>query len=178
MDPRDRADAVLSKARARGKFVVTPENATSPMDSANTQQIARAVVAEIDQKQDPDRTMVLPASLIAAHDHHLAEASPTRPLTKSVPDDAKTGSPQPSSPEISPVQQQPDQGLVVTAGAPQPRSASSPNTNRENSDTDTKRAETSSPDSASEQELEGLIPTITQKSSTFSSLSRTLEGLD
>ena len=36
MDPRLRADEALARARARGAFVVTPDNATSPMDAANT----------------------------------------------------------------------------------------------------------------------------------------------
>ena len=44
MDPRDRADAALARARARGAFVVTPDDAVSPMDAKNTQQIPRIVV--------------------------------------------------------------------------------------------------------------------------------------
>jgi hypothetical protein len=82
MDPRDRADALLARARARGAFVVTPENATSPMDSSNTQQIPREMVNEIDRGQDPDTTTVLPASMIAANDHahHLADEEPTTSL--------------------------------------------------------------------------------------------------
>ncbi|WP_026360302.1 hypothetical protein [Amycolatopsis nigrescens] len=81
MDPRDRADALLSRARARGAFVVTPDNATSPMDASNTQQIARAVVAEIDRSQDPDTTAQLPAKLIEENDdHHLASSQPTNRL--------------------------------------------------------------------------------------------------
>jgi hypothetical protein len=58
MDPRDRADAILARARARGAFVVTPESAVSPMDAANTLQIPRAVVAAVD---DAEKTMVVPA---------------------------------------------------------------------------------------------------------------------
>lgn len=87
MDPRDRADAVLARARARGAFVVTLENATSPMDSSNTQQIPRSVVNEIDRSQDPDTTTVLPASMIAANDdqHHLAEVEPTTRLDTGEP---------------------------------------------------------------------------------------------
>jgi hypothetical protein len=80
MDPRERADALLARARARGAFVVTPDNMTSPMDSSNTQQIPASVVAEIDHAHDPDTTTVLPASLIAANDHHLAGAEPTTRL--------------------------------------------------------------------------------------------------
>ena len=64
MDPRERADAILARARARGAFVVTPESAVSPMDAASTLQIPRAVVAAADQ-QDPEATMVVPA--VAVH---------------------------------------------------------------------------------------------------------------
>jgi hypothetical protein len=63
MDPRDRADAILARARARGAFVVTPESAVSPMDAANTLQIPRAVVAAADE-QDPEATMVVPAPMV------------------------------------------------------------------------------------------------------------------
>lgn len=60
MDPRDRADAILARARARGAFVVTPESAVSPMDAASTLQIPRAVVAAADER-DAEKTMVVPA---------------------------------------------------------------------------------------------------------------------
>lgn len=65
MDPLERADAALARARARGAFVVTPESALSPMDAANTLQIPRAVVSANDQRRDddPDQTMVVPGSL-------------------------------------------------------------------------------------------------------------------
>ncbi|MFF4593067.1 hypothetical protein ACQPXB_05680 [Amycolatopsis sp. CA-161197] len=80
MDPRDRADALLARARSRGAFVVTPDNMTSPMDASNTQQIPRSVVSELDQ-QDPDTTTQLPASLIEENDEHpLAKPSTTTPL--------------------------------------------------------------------------------------------------
>ena len=59
MDPLDRADAVLARARARGAFVVTPESAVSPMDAANTLQIPRVVVSSNDE-QDPHSTVVVP----------------------------------------------------------------------------------------------------------------------
>ncbi|TCP49246.1 hypothetical protein EV191_10968 [Tamaricihabitans halophyticus] len=59
MDPRQRADAALARARARGGFVVTPDNAVSPMDAANTQKIPRAVVAAAEVREDPEPTVVL-----------------------------------------------------------------------------------------------------------------------
>jgi hypothetical protein len=56
------------------------------MDSSNTQQIPRSVVNEIDRSQDPDTTTVLPASMIAANDHHhLAEVEPTTRLDTGEP---------------------------------------------------------------------------------------------
>ena len=60
MDPRDRADAILARARARGAFVVTPESAVSPMDAASTLQIPRAVVSAADENAS-ETTMVVPA---------------------------------------------------------------------------------------------------------------------
>ncbi|MFI7675277.1 hypothetical protein [Actinophytocola sp. NPDC049390] len=65
MDPRERADAILARARARGAFVVTPESAVSPMDAASTLQIPRAVVRAADE-QDPEQTMVVPAPELPA----------------------------------------------------------------------------------------------------------------
>jgi hypothetical protein len=82
MDPRDRADAVLARAQQR-EGVVTPDNMTSPMDSANTQKIPRSVVRRIDSEPDPDTTTKLPSSMIEANDvrrSHLSESSPTTPM--------------------------------------------------------------------------------------------------
>jgi hypothetical protein len=56
MDPRERADAALARARARGAFVVTPDDAISPMDAASTLQIPRSVIAAADSA---DNTMVI-----------------------------------------------------------------------------------------------------------------------
>ncbi len=53
MDPRNRADETLARARARGAFVVTPDNATSPMDASTTQRIPRNVIASGDADPDP-----------------------------------------------------------------------------------------------------------------------------
>lgn len=59
MDPRLRADEALARARARGAFVVTPDNATSPMDAANTVRIPRDVVNSAAADTD---TNMLPAA--------------------------------------------------------------------------------------------------------------------
>jgi len=56
MDPRERADAALARARARGAFVVTPDDAISPMDAASTLQIPRSVIAAADNAEN---TMVI-----------------------------------------------------------------------------------------------------------------------
>lgn len=62
MDPRERADAILARARARGAFVVTPESAVSPMDATSTLQIPRAMVTAIDERHhDPEATMIVSA---------------------------------------------------------------------------------------------------------------------
>jgi len=61
MDPRDRADAMLARARARHAFIVTPEDAVSPMDAANTLQIPRAVVDAADTCGGEESTSSMPA---------------------------------------------------------------------------------------------------------------------
>lgn len=76
MDPRERAEALLARARARSPHVVTPDDATSPMDSANTQQIPRAVVNQIDRGEDPDTTAVVPASVIDSVQGKLPQTEP------------------------------------------------------------------------------------------------------
>lgn len=81
MDPRERADAALSRARARDAYVVTPENAISPMDASNTQQIPRSVVRAADMREiDPDATTVLREEDIRSHGGagtYLADREPT-----------------------------------------------------------------------------------------------------
>ncbi|MCI2422186.1 hypothetical protein MOQ72_32620 [Saccharopolyspora sp. K220] len=59
MDPRLRADEALARARARGAFVVTPDNATSPMDAASTVRIPREIVSRADPA---DTTQVFPSA--------------------------------------------------------------------------------------------------------------------
>jgi hypothetical protein len=57
MDAIARADEALARARTRA-HVVTPEDATSPMDAASTVQIPRRLIDAIDH-QDPDSTMII-----------------------------------------------------------------------------------------------------------------------
>jgi hypothetical protein len=56
MDALARADEALARARGRA-HVVTPEDATSPMDDASTVQIPRQLIAAVDPQQD---TVVMP----------------------------------------------------------------------------------------------------------------------
>ncbi|MEU6643749.1 hypothetical protein ABZ863_14520 [Saccharomonospora sp. NPDC046836] len=113
MDPRDRANAVLSRAQARAG-VVTPDNMTSPMDAANTQQIPGAVVRQLDEGQDPDTTTKLPASMIASNDSHLAESPPTSRIDPPPPRQDLAREPEFEQTEIS--------GLVPTTRAVPSRS--------------------------------------------------------
>lgn len=59
MDALSRAEETLARARAR-RHVVTPDDATSPMDSASTVQIPRVVIEAIDPHTDPELTMIVP----------------------------------------------------------------------------------------------------------------------
>lgn len=112
MDPRDRADALLSRAQARDGYVVTPQNATSPMDAANTQQIARSVVSGADD--DPDSTTVVSSSVIEANDH-LAEPQPTTPLsTESEPKPTVRLGRKPRPAPVSDVEEEELGGLIPT----------------------------------------------------------------
>ncbi|MDX8051854.1 hypothetical protein SK571_20885 [Lentzea sp. BCCO 10_0798] len=86
MDPRDRADAMLARARARGRNIVTPDNMTSPMDASDTQQIPRALVNAVDPRRDPDSTMILAPAQMGHQQpqrpqHHAPhQPMPTQPM--------------------------------------------------------------------------------------------------
>jgi len=59
MDALARADEALARARSRAN-VVTPEDATSPMDAASTVQIPRQLIAALDPRQgDTESTMII-----------------------------------------------------------------------------------------------------------------------
>lgn len=76
MDPLDRADALLSRAQARGTFVVTPNSAVSPMDAASTVQIPRTMVTGADEDIDPDATTVLSDEQIRENDEQRRPDTP------------------------------------------------------------------------------------------------------
>ena len=174
MDPRDRADALLARARSRGAFVVTPDNMTSPMDASSTQQISRAVVSGL----DPDTTTQLPASLIEENDHPLANGSrtqpsphplaqptPTRPFevpgpqSSNAPTVPQPTQPQPTQPQPTvPSPAGPQQATTPLAARPQATPVSSPLRD------------------PAEQEMTGLVPTVKQTTGK-SNLSRRLDGL-
>lgn len=150
MDPRDRADALLARAQARGVFVVTPDRATSPMDSANTQQIPRAAIDGLDNGQDPDTTTQLPASLIEENDHPLAGSAPTRRLEsqggRRPQATAPLATPAPTTPMHTPLARRP-QAEPITSPLKEP-----------------------------DPEDTGLVPTVT-KNNGKSDLSRRLDGI-
>ncbi|HEX4221994.1 MAG TPA: hypothetical protein VHZ97_06520 [Pseudonocardiaceae bacterium] len=130
MDPRDRADAALARARARGAFVVTPDDAVSPMDAKNTQQIPRAVVNALDTRQDGDTTMVIAAGAARGQ---VPQQQPTEPISPALLEETRTQPvqlptqqpaypPQPPVPDQPPVPRELD-GLVPTVQQPaNPRS--------------------------------------------------------
>ncbi|RSM64963.1 hypothetical protein DMH04_50330 [Kibdelosporangium aridum] len=121
MDPRERADAALARARARGAFVVTPEDAISPMDAANTLQIPRVVVSSLDeQRPDSETTMVV--------GHPLADPQPTQSQpSPRKPQPYPSGQQQPPAPprQAAPPEQEQDpqpEGMVPTVQKkPSPR---------------------------------------------------------
>lgn len=89
MDPRDRADAMLARARARRGYVVTPDDAVSPMDAASTMQIPRAVVSALDESEEP-ATSSMPAPNArgrtpAPRTHHEDIALATPDVTQPLP---------------------------------------------------------------------------------------------
>jgi hypothetical protein len=158
MDPRDRADALLARAQARGAFVVTPDSATSPMDSSNTQQISRAAIDGLDRSQDPDTTTQLPASLIEENDHPLAGAAPTRRLE--VPNGRRPQATTPlSTPTPTTPMRTPGQSPVTTPLARRPQAEPITSPLKEPGPEDT-----------------GLVPTVTQTNGK-SDLSRRLDGI-
>ena len=150
MDPRDRADALLARAQARGVFVVTPDSATSPMDSANTQQIPRAQIDGLDRSSDPDTTTQLPASLIEENDHPLAGSAPTRRMEvqggRRPQQTTPLSTPSPTTPMHTPLSRRP-QAEQITSPLKEP-----------------------------DPEDTGLVPTVTQNIGK-SDLSRRLDGI-
>jgi hypothetical protein len=112
MDPRERADAALARARARGAFVVTPDDAISPMDAASTLQIPRSVIAAADSAES---TMVIARSQINQvyqQTPPYQQTQPQYPVEPAYPD-----YPDPEEPQAT----RPVDGLVPTMQQPSPQ---------------------------------------------------------
>lgn len=158
MDPRERADAILARARARGAFVVTPESAVSPMDAASTLQIPRAVVKAADERdEDAEATMVVPGSRVRRRQDHDDElpAIAQEALTDVVATPPKGGKRQSANPR-------PPRELPQQVPAP---------------DTVTMPMDDVTPEPEPEpEELDGLIPTVKQPPKSRSTLSQRLDG--
>ncbi len=176
MDPRDRADAALARARARSAFVVTPDDAVSPMDATNTQQIPRAVVRALDTNgPDGDTTMVIASGVangqVQQGQPSFAQYPAAQPLTSAqLPVQPYPGQhghqgqvqqPQPTQP-ISPalLEATPTQPVQVPNQQPQQTYRPAP-----------EPAQPPAP-----RELDGLVPTVQQPANQRSTLSRRLEG--
>ncbi|HEY3752703.1 MAG TPA: hypothetical protein VGL80_26255 [Pseudonocardiaceae bacterium] len=157
MDPRERADAALARARARGAFVVTPDDAVSPMDASSTVQIPRSVVAAADNRDESDSTMVIPAGMARGQAPQYPQAPPPR------------GYPQHGgqyqSGQHQPVPYPDNQ---YQSGQHQPVPQPPPNNGwPEQQPHD---------DQPTPRQLDGLVPTTQQPSTQRSSLSRRLDG--
>jgi hypothetical protein len=177
MDPRARADALLARASARGAFVVTPDNATSPMDSANTQQIPRSVVAEIDRDTDPDTTTQLPASLIAQNDHHLSGPEPTTRLDMAPVRPAGVTQPQPYPRQPSSQRQNPTRPQNSAQNSALPQATTPLSRRPPAAPVQSPLIERPEPEPELENEVGGLVPTVKQNPSGRSNLSRRLDGI-
>lgn len=132
MDPRERAEVALARARARGSYVVTPDDAISPMDAKNTLQIPRSlIVAAARRDDDPEATMVVPASALTSMGDDRTRSMPPpappqarRPDLESYADDNPLTNPQgtqplhlqqppPPRPQPEPVHEEQD-GIIPT----------------------------------------------------------------
>jgi hypothetical protein len=121
MDPRERADAALARARARGAYVVTPEDAISPMDAASTQQIPRIVVSSLDERNSD-----LETTMVVQQPHPLVQSQPTQSQPSPRPRPHPQSYPPPQhhhqqqqQPGPPPEQEQQPEGMVPTV-KPQP----------------------------------------------------------
>ncbi|HEV2781342.1 MAG TPA: hypothetical protein VGX25_18315 [Actinophytocola sp.] len=155
MDPRERADAILARARARGAFVVTPESATSPMDAASTLQIPRGVVSAMDDG-DPEATMVVPVDPGAKGRHRApvpTQASPPQDEGPAIAQEASTQMLASPGPRRRPSAHEEPSTTPMTWAPPAPKPAPPPEP----------------------EEVGGLVPTLKQPPQQ-SSLSQRLDG--
>ena len=178
MDPRERADATLARARARGAFVVTPESAVSPMDATSTLQIPRAVVTAIDERaNDPEATLVVPAATahgmpprqdnVPAIAQEALTDMVSSPRAAPIPAAAHGG--RPGSPGGGPAQQA-EAAAPLTAPLPAPAQPTTQVAMRPVA----MQPVAPPPPPFEPEELDGLVPTVKQPPSTQSSLSQRL----
>ncbi|HEX7661629.1 MAG TPA: hypothetical protein VF444_19320 [Pseudonocardiaceae bacterium] len=147
MDPLDRADAALARARARGSFVVTPDDAISPMDAASTLQIPRAMVNALDQERPTESTRLRNEGTITGITPVIQPAAPpARPQYRQNP----------------PTQPMPTAGYAAAEQQPMPPAPPAPPALAEEPPT--------------QHTVDGLVPTVTQTGTQRSMLSRRLEG--
>src|SRR5262249_38652120 len=118
MDPLERADAALARARARGAFVVTPESAVSPMDAASTLQIPRVVVSENDGRRgdtenplcgrrDEPAQENIPAIAQEAPPDYVGSPRQRRTRQRRIEDARARGAVEPPIPQATPAPAQP-----------------------------------------------------------------------
>jgi hypothetical protein len=170
MDPRDRADAALARARARGSFVVTPEDAVSPMDAASTQQIPRVMVNALDDEQPTEGTRI----------RRPAGAPGTAPAMSAPPQQIppQQASPQPATQQPQratqqphrPPQQQPRQQQQSGPTQPVPAASQQPVPANQ------QPKPVAVPEQPPTRQVEGLVPTVQQTGPQRSMLSRRLDG--
>jgi hypothetical protein len=158
MDPRERADAALARARARGSFVVTPDDAVSPMDAASTLQIPRAVVHAAEQLES---TIVLPGGI--ARGHLPPRQQP--PVRQPQPQPVQPHQP----PQHQPPQGYPPRGHQTGPHQPVPYPGPPPQQHQP------VRPEPQQYDEQPRQ-LDGLVPTTQQPGTQRSMMSRRLDG--
>lgn len=175
MDPRDRADAALARARARGSFVVTPEDAVSPMDAASTQQIPRVMVNALDAEQPTEGARIRrPAGAPGT-----APAMPAQPQQTPPQQASQQQTPQPQTrPQQAPPQRAsqqhqsgPTQPMPVPAANQQPVPA-----NQQPGPTSQQPKPPAVPEQPPPRQVEGLVPTVQQPGPQRSMLSRRLDG--
>lgn len=124
MEPLDRADATLSRAREQRESVITPDTALSPMDESTTVQLHRTARSDLEVDSDPDATTIVPRKDIDEYDeaHHLTENVSTAPLpdTRAEPSSSQDGRSPENEPDQEPddhdpyIEQQDTEELVPT----------------------------------------------------------------
>ena len=182
MDPRDRAEAALARARARGAHVVTPDDAVSPMDAANTLQIPRVVVDALDSGS-PDTTMILPAEgktqpLRTAHQQAVQQQVTQQNAAQQAQQQAQQRGAQQRAGQQPGQQKQPTQPLPAQSQQQLPPAQSKPMTQYIQAPGARQQPPTARPPEEDQQprDLGGLVPTVQQPGTQRSMMSRRLDG--